>query len=68
MAAKNSASAPAYKIATRDIYAVEHPMIVKNIRKGIETFGTDNPFEKVRVNHSCLFQPYYLIICSVELK
>jgi len=40
-------SAPVFEIAPREVVAVEHPMIVKNIDKALKTFGVGDPFEKV---------------------
>jgi len=40
-------SAPCLEIAPRDVVAVEHPMIVKNIDNALKTFGVGDPFEKV---------------------
>jgi hypothetical protein len=61
MAAQDSASAPAYKIAPRNVYAVEHPMIVRNFHRGLQTFGTENPFEKVSVHCDCFSMTTHLL-------
>lgn len=39
--------APAFKIPSRTIAAVEHPFLVKNLDKGIETFGSNPQFQSV---------------------
>jgi general transcription factor 3C polypeptide 5 (transcription factor C subunit 1) len=40
-------SAPILQITPREVVAVEHPMIIKNIDKGLKTFGNGKPFERV---------------------
>jgi general transcription factor 3C polypeptide 5 (transcription factor C subunit 1) len=42
-----SSSAPNFTIPTRQIVAVEHPMVVKNIDKGLKTFGCFGPSKQV---------------------
>ncbi len=39
--------APVFKVATREIVAVEHPLVIKTLDNGIKTFGTNRPFERV---------------------
>ncbi|KAG8159029.1 hypothetical protein KVR01_011472 [Diaporthe batatas] len=39
--------APAFKIPSRTIAAVEHPFLIQNLDKGIETFGTNPQFQSV---------------------
>lgn len=39
--------APAFKIPSRTISAVEHPFLVMNIDKGLETFGPNPQFNAV---------------------
>ena len=39
--------APIFKVAPREIFAVEHPLVIKNLDNGIKTFGTNRPFERV---------------------
>ncbi|KAH7374197.1 RNA polymerase III transcription factor IIIC subunit-domain-containing protein [Cadophora sp. MPI-SDFR-AT-0126] len=39
--------APIYKIAPREITAVEHPLIIQNLDNGLKTFGTNKPFERI---------------------
>lgn len=58
MAAGPSA-APVFKVAPREVFAVEHPMIVMNLDKGLKTFGTNGPFK--RVSSAFIFER--LIIC-----
>lgn len=41
-------SAPVYDIAPRNVVAVEHPMIVKNLDNGLRTFGNGPAFKRVR--------------------
>lgn len=43
--------APEFKIGTREIVAVEHPMIIQNLDNGIKTFGNNQPFERVSTPH-----------------
>ena len=43
----SNTAAPSYIVPQRDIVAVEHPMIVKNIENGLKTFGTAIPFKQV---------------------
>jgi hypothetical protein len=38
---------PVLGIDGRNVVAVEHPMIIKNIEKGIKTFGQGRPFNRV---------------------
>lgn len=40
-------AAPVYKVDDRKIVSVEHPMIIKDIEKGIKTFGNNRPFQRV---------------------
>jgi len=55
-----SGIAPSYVVPQREIVAVEHPMIVKNIDNGLKTFGTAIPLKQVGTaktfegNCSCL--------------
>lgn len=46
--AEDHSQAPAFKIPSRTIAAVEHPFMVKNVDKGIDTFGPNPQFESVR--------------------
>lgn len=39
--------APAFKIPSRTISAVEHPFLVMDIEKGLETFGPNPQFQAV---------------------
>ncbi|KAJ4302170.1 tau 95 subunit of transcription factor TFIIIC [Collariella sp. IMI 366227] len=39
--------APAYTIPPRRLGALEHPMIIKNLDKGIKTFGQHNAFQAI---------------------
>lgn len=48
-------SAPVYTIPPREIVAVEHPLIVKNLENGIKTFGRQPQWNKVRGNY---FMPW----------
>lgn len=43
-----SSSAPRYIVPRREIVAVEHPMVVKNIDNALKTFGTGVPLKEVR--------------------
>ncbi|RDL36349.1 uncharacterized protein BP5553_05701 [Venustampulla echinocandica] len=45
MAAKPSAAA--FNIDPREVVAVEHPMIIKNLDNALKTFGTNRPFERM---------------------
>ena len=40
-------TAPTYTIPSRRLGALEHPMIIKNLDKGINTFGQNNAFQAV---------------------
>ncbi|KAK6596921.1 hypothetical protein H4I96_09573 [Botrytis cinerea] len=40
-------SAPVYTIPPREIVAVEHPLIVKNLENGIKTFGRQPQWNKI---------------------
>lgn len=46
--------APSFKIPSRTISAVEHPCIIKNLDKGLETFGPNPQFQSVRESHTSL--------------
>jgi hypothetical protein len=46
-------SAPVYKIDKREIVAVEHPMIIKNIDNGLKTFGRGAPLSHVSRSWIC---------------
>jgi len=35
------------QIHGRDVVAVEHPLIIRNLNKGIKTFGLGQPFDRV---------------------
>ncbi|ROW02778.1 hypothetical protein VSDG_01884 [Cytospora chrysosperma] len=47
VASEEQPQAPAFKIPSRTIAAVEHPCLVKNIDKGIDTFGPNPQFQSV---------------------
>ena len=40
-------TAPTYTIPRRSLGALEHPLIIKNLDKGIKTFGQNNAFRSV---------------------
>lgn len=40
--------APAFKIPSRTIAAVEHPFLIHNLDKGLGTFGPNPQFQSVR--------------------
>jgi hypothetical protein len=41
-------SAPTYPIHGREVIAVEHPMVIKNLDNGLKTFGRHGkPFARV---------------------
>ncbi len=40
-------TAPTYTIPRRSLGALEHPLIIKNLDKGIKTFGQNNAFQAV---------------------
>lgn len=40
-------TAPTYTIPPRRLGALEHPLIIKNLDKGIKTFGQNNAFQAV---------------------
>ncbi|KAH6840919.1 RNA polymerase III transcription factor IIIC subunit-domain-containing protein [Chaetomium sp. MPI-CAGE-AT-0009] len=40
-------TAPTYTIPSRRLGALEHPMIIKNLDKGIKTFGQNNAFQAI---------------------
>jgi len=42
--------APFYKIPLRRFGAVEHPMIIKDVDKGIKTFGRGHSFQTVSIS------------------
>lgn len=42
-----SDTAPSYSVPVREIVALEHPMIIKNIDKGLKTLGTGVPPRQV---------------------
>lgn len=50
--------APAFKIPSRTIAAVEHPFLIQNLDKGLDTFGPNPQFQSVR-SHPFLL-PFHL--------
>jgi general transcription factor 3C polypeptide 5 (transcription factor C subunit 1) len=42
-------TAPTYTIPPRRLGAIEHPMIIKNLDKGIKTLGDSNALQGVRL-------------------
>lgn len=40
--------APSFKIPSRTISAVEHPCLIKNLDKAVDTFGPNPQFQSVR--------------------
>jgi general transcription factor 3C polypeptide 5 (transcription factor C subunit 1) len=42
-------AAPTYTIPPRRLGALEHPLIIKDLSKGIKTLGQNNAFQAVRV-------------------
>ncbi|KAK2624008.1 hypothetical protein QTJ16_006642 [Diplocarpon rosae] len=40
-------TAPVFQIPSREITAVEHPMIIRNLENGIKTFGRNRPFTRI---------------------
>lgn len=46
--------APAFKIPSRTIAAVEHPFLIQNLDKGLNTFGPNPQFQSVRLRHFLL--------------
>ncbi|RKF75272.1 General transcription factor 3C polypeptide 5 [Golovinomyces cichoracearum] len=40
-------AAPIFNIPSRKLVAVEHPMIIMNLDNGIQTFGSNLPFERI---------------------
>jgi hypothetical protein len=55
------ASAPTFEVATREVVAVEHPMVIKNIDKALKTFGSGveigRPFKSVSIGVTCITFP-----------
>ncbi|TVY44231.1 Transcription factor tau subunit [Lachnellula occidentalis] len=43
----SASAAPVYKIPSRKVVAVEHPLVVKNLENGLKTFGKNQPFERL---------------------
>lgn len=41
--------APTFTVPERDIVAVEHPMVVKNVDNALKTFGKAWPFKEVQI-------------------
>jgi hypothetical protein len=44
---EDGGTAPAYPIPRRRLGALEHPMIIKDLDKGIKTFGQNNALQAV---------------------
>jgi general transcription factor 3C polypeptide 5 (transcription factor C subunit 1) len=44
---RDDETAPTYTIPPRRLGALEHPLIIKNLDKGIKTFGQNNAFQAV---------------------
>ncbi len=42
-------SAPIFTVPLREIVALEHPMIVKNIDNGLKTLGSGIPLQQVSI-------------------
>ena len=55
---RDADTAPTYTIPPQRLGALEHPMIIKNLDKGIKTLGQNNAFQAVcpstaqSINHS----------------
>ncbi len=39
--------APFFTIPEREVFALEHPMVIRNLDKAIQTFGRNRPFLRV---------------------
>jgi general transcription factor 3C polypeptide 5 (transcription factor C subunit 1) len=46
-------SAPTFAVPMREIVALEHPMILKNIDSGLKTLGSGVPLQQVSVSLQC---------------
>jgi hypothetical protein len=46
--------APAFKIPSRTIAAVEHPFLIQDLDKGLGTFGPNPQFQSVSSHHILL--------------
>jgi hypothetical protein len=58
----NMHTAPIYSIAPRNVVAVEHPMIVRNLENGLRTFGNGPAFPRVSVfDHVQLIAPLGIV-------
>ena len=44
----DSKHAPRYSIPARRLGALEHPLIIRNVDRGINTFGTNPSFQAVK--------------------
>ena len=44
---QNGDTAPTFMIPSQRLGALEHPMIIKNLDKGIKTLGQNNAFQAV---------------------
>jgi hypothetical protein len=51
---EDGGAAPRYTIPPRRLGALEHPMIIKNLDKGIKTFGQNNALQGVWSNQISL--------------
>jgi hypothetical protein len=44
----DSKHAPRYSLPARRLGALEHPLIIRNVDRGIQTFGTNPSFQAVK--------------------
>lgn len=57
--------APSFKIPSRTISAVEHPFMVKNLDKGLASFGPNPQFQSVREKYIFYYVTGFCIIILI---
>lgn len=59
--------APVYEVSQRKVVAIEHPCIIKNLDRGIKSFGPNPKFQKVSdfARESALAVDYLLTMRNV---
>lgn len=66
-------TAPAYPIAPRNVVAVEHPMIIRNLENGLKTFGKGTAFSRVSLSShmkimSWVERPEQVLMSSIDIE
>jgi hypothetical protein len=60
-------SAPTFSVPVREIVALEHPMIIKNIDNGLKTLGSGVPLQQVSIQYFLKVVCLHLVVtCYVS--